>query len=50
MQIEALERDYERLRGQQVDDAMLIERMRNYEKEMGEFINVIVGIISNFSI
>lgn len=48
MQNEDLQRDFDRIRQQQVDDAILIDRMRIAQGEMKDQVNEIVGRITKF--
>ena len=43
-----LQKDYERIRQQQIDDAMLIDRMRVAQGDMRDQVNEIVGRITKF--
>ena len=49
VKVEALERDFDRVKSQQVDDAMLIEKLRVKENTVKEQINGIIGKITSFS-
>ena len=48
-QHEAVMQDFDRVRSQKIDDALLIERLRNQQGEQKDFVNTIVGKISNFA-
>lgn len=48
IQHEDLQKDYERIRQQQIDDAVLIDRMRISQGEMKDQVNQIVGRITKF--
>lgn len=48
VQHEDLQKDYDRIRQQQIDDAVLIDRMRIAQGEMKDQVNQIVGRITNF--
>ena len=49
MQHDGMVQDFDRVRSQKIDDALLIERMRNQQAELKDFTNTIVGKISNFA-
>ena len=49
MQHEGLVQDFDRVRSQRIDDALVIDRLRNQQGELRDFVNTIVGKISNFA-